>query len=81
MGKENEKISFEENIEKLEKIVTDLEKGNLNLDDSLKKFEEGMKISKDCNKILEEAEKKITILLEENGEIKEQEFKINNENE
>lgn len=81
MGKENEKISFEENIEKLEKIVTDLEKGNLNLDDSVKKFEEGMKISKDCNKILEEAEKKITILLEENGEIKEQEFKINNENE
>ncbi len=81
MGKENEKISFEENIEKLEKIVTDLEKGNLNLDDSVKKFEEGMKISKDCNKILEEAEKKITILLEENGEIKEQELKINNENE
>ena len=81
MGKENEKISFEENIEKLEKIVTDLEKGNLNLDDSVKKFEEGMKISKDCNKILEEEEKKITILLEENGEIKEQEFKINNENE
>ena len=81
MGKENKKISFEENIEKLEKIVTDLEKGNLNLDDSVKKFEEGMKISKDCNKILEEAEKKITILLEENGEIKEQEFKINNENE
>ena len=81
MGKENEKISFVENIEKLEKIVTDLEKGNLNLDDSVKKFEEGMKISKDCNKILEEAEKKITILLEENGEIKEQELKINNENE
>ena len=81
MGKENEKISFEENIEKLEKIVTDLEKGNLNLDDSVKKFEEGMKISKDCNKIIEETEKKITILLEENGEIKEQEFKINNENE
>ena len=81
MGKENEKISLEENIEKSEKIVTDLEKGNLNLDDSVKKFEEGMKISKDCNKILEEAEKKITILLEENGEIKEQELKINNENE
>ena len=81
MGKENEKISFEENIEKLEKIVTDLEKGNLNLDDSVEKFEEGMKISKECNKILEEAEKKITILLEENGETKEQDFKVNNENE
>ncbi len=81
MGKENEKISFEDNMEKLEKIVTDLEKGNLNLDDSVEKFEEGMKISKECNKILEEAEKKITILLEENGETKEQDFKVNNENE
>ena len=69
-----EKISFEENMENLEKIVTELEKGNLNLDDSVKKFEEGMKISKECNKMLEEAEKKITILLEENGEIKEENF-------
>ena len=69
-----EKISFEENMENLEKIVTELEKGNLNLDDSVKKFEEGIKISKQCNKILEEAEKKITILLEENGEIKEENF-------
>lgn len=69
-----EKISFEENMENLEKIVTELEKGNLNLDDSVKKFEEGIKISKECNKMLEEAEKKITILLEENGETKEENF-------
>ena len=69
-----EKINFEENMEKLEKIVTDLEKGELNLDDSVKKFEEGIKLSKECNKILEEAEKKITILLEENGETKEGDF-------
>ena len=69
-----EKINFEENMEKLEKIVTDLEKGELNLDDSVKKFEEGIKLSKECNKILEEAEKKITILLEENGETKEEDF-------
>ena len=69
-----EKISFEVNMENLEKIVTELEKGNLNLDDSVKKFEEGIKISKECNKMLEEAEKKITILLEENGEIKEENF-------
>ena len=74
MGKENEKISFEDNMEKLEKIVTDLEKGNLNLDDSVKKFEEGMKISKECNKILEEAEKKITILVNKDGEMKEENF-------
>ena len=54
------KANFEDNMENLEKIVTELEKGELNLDDSISKFEEGIKISKECNKILEEAEKKIT---------------------
>ena len=67
--------SFEEQMENLEKIVSELEKGNLNLDDSVVKFEEGIKISKECNKILEDAEKKITILIKEDGEIKEEEFK------
>ena len=68
------KKSFEESIEDLEKIVSELENGDLNLDDSLSKFEEGIKISKECNKILEEAQKKITILLNKDGEIKEEDF-------
>ena len=66
--------SFESKLEDLEKIVSELEKGDLSLDNSVNKFEEGMKLSKECNKILEEAQKKITILLEENGEIKEENF-------
>ena len=69
------KVSFEENIEELENIVAELEKGELNLEDSMKKFEEGIIISKNCNKILEEAEKKITILLNEDGKMKEEDFK------
>lgn len=68
------KKSFEENIEDLEKIVSELENGDLNLDDSVSKFEEGIKISKECNKILEDAEKKITILLNKDGKIKEENF-------
>ena len=66
--------SFEENMEKLEQIVTELEKGDLNLDDSVKKFEEGIKVSKECNKMLEEAEKKITILINDENGIKEEDF-------
>lgn len=62
-------INFETSMEQLEKIVQDLEKGDLNLDDSIKKFEEGIKISKQCNKILEEAEKKITVLINDGNEI------------
>lgn len=68
------KKSFEEQMEDLEKIVSELENGNLNLDESVNKFEEGIKISKECNKILEEAEKKITILVNESGEMKEENF-------
>lgn len=66
--------TFEEGINELEKIVADLESGNMTLDDSMKKFEEGMKISKHCGKLLEEAEKKITMVLEKNGELVEEEM-------
>ena len=71
MSKEN---SFEKKMEELEKIVNELEKGDLNLVDSVKKFEDGMKISKECSKLLEDTEKRITIILENNGEIKEEDF-------
>ena len=71
----SKEISFEENIEKLEKIVAELEKGELNLDDSMKRFEEGIEISKKCNEILENAEKKITILLKYGEDIQETDFK------
>lgn len=66
--------SFEEQMEQLEKIVEELEKGELNLEESVSKFEEGIKISKQCNQTLEEAEKKITILIHQDGEIKEENF-------
>ena len=66
--------NFEEKISELEKVVNELEKGEMNLDESLIKFEKGMKLSKECNKMLEDAEKKITILLENDGEIEEDNF-------
>ena len=68
--------NFEELIEKLENITSKLEKDNLNLDESIKLFEEGMEISKKCNKRLEEAEKKITILLQDGEEVKEENFNV-----
>ena len=67
-----EETNFEKTMEELEKITMELEKGDLNLDDSVKKFEKGMELSKNANKILEEAEKRITILIENNGEIQEE---------
>lgn len=67
-------MKFEENMEKLEKIVQDLENGDLTLEDSIKKFEEGIEISKKCSEILEEAEKKITILIKKDDKVKEEDF-------
>ena len=66
--------SFEENMEELEKVVAELEKGDLNLDDSVSRFEQGLKNSKECIQILEEAEKKITILVKKDDEMKEENF-------
>ena len=72
--------SFEEKMKKLEEIATELEKGELDLDTSVSKFEEGMKISKECNEMLEKAEKKITMLIKgDNGELTEENFVQNEE--
>ena len=68
------KDSFEDKMQQLEQVVSELEKGDMNLDESLVKFEDGMKLAKECNKILEDAEKKVTIRLEKNGEIEEENF-------
>ncbi len=55
-------IKFEDAMKKLEKIVEDLENGNLSLDDSLKKYEEGIQLSQFCTKKLNEAQKKVQVL-------------------
>lgn len=69
--------NFEEMMKDLEKIAKDLESGELTLDESVSKFEKGMEISKQCSKILEEAEKRISILINNNdGEITEKNFDL-----
>lgn len=70
-----EKQNFEDMMKDLEKIAKDLESGELSLDESVKKFEEGMELSKSCSKILEDAEKRITVLIKDsNDEISEENF-------
>ena len=57
-----------------EEQMAELEKGDLSLAESVAKFEEGIKLSKECNKVLEKAEKKITILVNQDGDMKEESF-------
>ena len=69
--------NFEEMMKDLENIAKDLESGELSLDESVSKFEKGMEISKECSKILEDAEKRIAILIKgSDGEITEQNFEV-----
>lgn len=58
-------MKFETCLTRLEEIVGQLEKGDLALEDALKVFEEGVRLSKSCMKILEQAERKVEILLED----------------
>ena len=58
---------FEDALARLEAIVNELEKGDLPLNDSLKIFEEGIKLSKTCLKILDDSERKVEILVQETG--------------
>ena len=69
-----EELNFEESMKKLEEIANELEKGNLSLDESVNKFEEGMKLSKKCSDFLNSAEKKFTMLINDGNEIKEENF-------
>ena len=55
-------LDFEASLKELEKIVRELESGDVNLDQSLKKFEQGIELYRNCRSTLETAEKKIKIL-------------------
>ena len=69
------KKTFEQSMEQLEQIVQELESGDLPLEKAIKKFEEGIQLSKLCAKKLDETEKKVSLLLEdEQGNISEAPF-------
>jgi exodeoxyribonuclease VII small subunit len=56
-------VKFEEALKKLEKIVEDLENGDLSLDEALKKYQEGIELSRSCSSKLDNAKKKIDVLV------------------
>ncbi len=58
-------VKFEQAMARLEAIVGELEKGDLPLDESLKIFEEGIRLSKNCLKVLEDAERKVEVLVQD----------------
>jgi len=69
---------FETSLEKLEKLVEKMEGGDLTLEESLKIFEEGVKLTRECQQALALADQKVKLLMEENGEISSTDFEANN---
>ena len=70
-----EEVKFEDALSTLESIVEKLERGELSLDESLAAFEEGIRLSRICSKRLEEAEKKIEILIKgKDGQLRTEDF-------
>jgi len=70
-------VKFEKALERLEKIVEELERGNISLEDALKKYEEGVKLSRICSEKLTAAEKKIQVLTKTlDGSFKREDFEL-----
>ncbi len=68
------KKTFEAALARLEQITEELENGDLSLENSLKKFDEGIKLAEFCNSSLSEARLKVEILLEKNGRLEAEPF-------
>lgn len=80
MEEKEENLNFETAMKQLEEIANQLERNDLDLDKAVEKFEEGMKLSKKCSEILENAEKKIIILINDGKDnFSEEEFNTNKE--
>jgi exodeoxyribonuclease VII small subunit len=72
--------TFEQSMKQLERIVQELEEGDLPLEKAIKKFEDGIKLSKLCSEKLDETEKKISVLLKNSeGQLTEKPFTAEDE--
>lgn len=66
-AKSTQTLDFEKAMQELEQLVEDMENGDLSLDESLKLFEKGVKLTRQCQQSLQDAEQKVSILLKKNN--------------
>jgi len=70
-------VNLEKALSELEKLVEEMEQGNLSLEESLKRFERGIALTSDCQQALQTAELKVQELIEKNGKLLEKDFEVN----
>ncbi|HAC88497.1 MAG: exodeoxyribonuclease VII small subunit [Gammaproteobacteria bacterium] len=78
-NKKTDSFNFEQALENLEELVTAMEEGELSLEESLQAFEKGIKLTRECQSALKKAEQKVQVLINEDGDTKEFEFKEDND--
>jgi exodeoxyribonuclease VII small subunit len=69
-------LNFEKALAELEQLVAEMEQGDLSLEDSLKRFEKGIALTTECQQALQNAELKVTELVEKSGRILEKNFEL-----
>ncbi|MGH8353297.1 MAG: exodeoxyribonuclease VII small subunit [Pseudomonas sp.] len=74
MARKKVALDFEQSLTELQNLVERLENGELSLEDSLTAFEQGIRLTRDCQAALAQAEQKVQILLERDGELEEAPF-------
>ena len=74
MSDKKQASDFEGSLKRLEALVTEMEKGDLPIEEALKAFEEGIGLTRECQKILQDAEQKVVLLTEKAGQVTEQPF-------
>ncbi|WP_282344110.1 MULTISPECIES: exodeoxyribonuclease VII small subunit [Pseudomonas] len=79
MARKKAALDFEQSIADLQNLVERLESGELSLEDSLGAFEQGIRLTRDCQAALSQAEQKVQILLERDGETEEAPFETDPE--
>ena len=77
MSKDKKAVDFEQQLASLEGLVNSLESGELSLEESLKSFEQGIKVARDCQAGLKSAEQKVEVLMRQGDELVSQPFEDN----
>ena len=76
MARKKAAVDFEQSLAQLQTLVERLENGELSLEDSLTAFEQGIRLTRDCQGALTQAEQKVQILLERDGELAQETFDV-----
>lgn len=74
MARKKASLDFEQSLADLQTLVERLENGELSLEDSLSAFENGIRLTRECQSALAQAEQKVQVLLEKDGELSEEPF-------